>query len=127
MGRHRAGGARAFLGRRLSRYVPDRGDILWIDLSPQAGHEQAGRRPALVITPKSYNVLRKLMIACPITSKTKRWDFDVVLTGTKTAGVVLSDQLQSLDWVARKVTFREFAPEHVMDEVLARVAALLGF
>ncbi|MFN8969339.1 MAG: type II toxin-antitoxin system PemK/MazF family toxin, partial [Pseudanabaena sp.] len=73
-------------------YIPDRGDIVWLDFDPQAGHEQSGHRPAFVISPIAYNQRSNLALLCPITSKTKGWKFEVLLTDTKTKGVILADQ-----------------------------------
>jgi mRNA interferase MazF len=108
-------------------YIPDRGDIVRMSFSPQAGHEQANRRPALVLSPKSYNGTVGLVIVVPITSKMKGYRFEVALpTSLETQGAVLSDQLENLDWRARDAVFEETAPEAVLDEVTARVAALLA-
>ncbi|HTG17989.1 MAG TPA: endoribonuclease MazF, partial [Blastocatellia bacterium] len=86
-------------------YSPDRGDIVWIDFSPQAGHEQAGRRPALVVSPGAYNKKVGLAILCPITSQVKGYPFEVALPDDlPIQGVVLSDQAKSLDWRARRTT-----------------------
>ena len=84
------------------KYVPDRGDIVWLQFTPQAGHEQAGHRPALVLSPASYNRRSGLMLCCPITSRVKGYPFEVALgEGEDLAGVVLADQVKSLDWKAR--------------------------
>ena len=88
------------------RYVPSRGDVVWLSFSPQAGHEQAGRRPALVISPASYNGKVGLVLLCPITSQVKGYPFEVSIpAGLEVSGVVLSDQVKSLDWHARKAEF----------------------
>ena len=88
------------------RYVPARGDAVWITFNPQAGHEQAGRRPALVLSPSSYNGKVGLAILCPITSQIKGYPFEVTIpSGSKLGGVILADQVKSLDWRFRKAEF----------------------
>ena len=108
------------------RYVPDPGDVVWLDFEPHVGHEQAGRRPALVISPREYNDKAGLALLCPITSQAKGYPFEVALPlGFDVVGVVLVDQLKSLDWRARKAKLISRAPRGVLDEVLAKFAALL--
>lgn len=110
----------------MSTYVPDRGDLVWLEFTPQAGSEQRGRRPALVLSPKSYNGKVGLALFCPVTSKIKGYPFEVQLPdGSAAGGVVLSDQLKSLDWRSRKVKFIERASSDVMAIVTARVLTLL--
>ncbi len=112
----------------MRSYVPARGDIAWIDFSPHAGHEQANRRPALVLSPKEYNAASGLAVACPISSNGKGYRFEVTLPATiETHGVVISDHVRSVDWRARKAEFKEPAPAEVVFEVLARIATLLRF
>lgn len=107
-------------------YVPDRGHLIWLEFQPQAGHEQSGRRPALVLSPKSYNDRVGLMICCPITSKAKGYPFEVTLPDDfEVTGVVLSDQAKSLDWKARHADFIATAPDTVIKEVLAKLNTLL--
>ena len=107
-------------------YVPDRGDIVWLQFDPQAGHEQAGLRPALVISPRSYNRKVGLALFCPITSRVKGYPFEVQLPkGTKARGAILSDQLKSLDWNARKAARFDRASEDTMLEVTGRILALV--
>lgn len=107
-------------------YVPNRGDVVWLSFDPQAGHEQAGRRPALVLSPAAYNGKVGLALCCPITSRVKGYVFEVALpAGGIITGVVLSDQLRNLDWRARQAKFIMRAPANVVQEVLARVGALL--
>ena len=107
-------------------YVPDTGDIVWLTFTPQAGHEQAGRRPALVLSPRSYNEKTSLALFCPITSRVKGYPFEVVLPGTgPITGVVLADQIKSLDWRARRIRFASQVPSRVLGEVLAKLAVLL--
>lgn len=107
-------------------FVPARGDIVRMSFSPQSGHEQAGWRPALVVSPEAYNRASSLALLCPITSRVKGYPFEVRLPPeTTTSGAVLVDQLRSLDWRARKARFIERAPTAVIDEVLARLAPLV--
>jgi len=108
-------------------YVPQRGHIVWLQFTPQAGHEQAGRRPALVISPKAYNEKVGLALFCPITDQVKGYPFEVVLPPQRrVTGAVLSDQIKSLDWRARSAKLLCEAPKQVMDEVLAKIALLTG-
>lgn len=111
----------------VKAYVPDRGDIIKLSFSPQVGREQAGYRPALVITPKPYNRISHFVLACPITSQIKGWRFEVILNlEMKTSGVVLSDQIRVLDWQERKAKFVEKATSEVVEEVLAKLATLVA-
>ena len=108
-------------------YVPDRGDIVWLTFNPQAGREQSGRRPALVISPKSYNGRVGLALCCPITSRIKGYPFEVILPDElKTTGAVLSDQIRSLDWRTRNAERLTKAPLHVVTDVLEKVRTLVG-
>ncbi|MBI4309888.1 MAG: endoribonuclease MazF [Candidatus Omnitrophica bacterium] len=110
----------------MARYVPDQGDLVWVSFNPQAGHEQAGLRPALVVSPGVYNSKAGLALMCPITSQVKGYPFEVQLPLTSSVrGVVLSDQIKSLDWHARKTKFIERLPAVVTREVLAKVEAIL--
>ncbi len=109
------------------QYVPGAGDIVWLTLSPQAGHEQAGRRPALILSPRGYNGKTSLALLCPITSRVKGYPFEVGLpSGGTVTGVVLADQVKSLDWRARGTRFEAQAPPQVVAEVLEKLAVLLG-
>lgn len=109
-------------------YVPERGDIVWLQFAPQAGHEQAGRRPALVVSPGAYNGKVGLALFCPITAQVKGYPFEVALApGGKTVGAILSDQLKSLDWRARDALKFDSVSDSVMQEVLAKIAALVGW
>ena len=108
------------------KYVPDRGDIVWLAFNPQTGHEQAGRRPALCLSPKKYNEKTSLGIFVPITSKAKGYPFEVPVKGTKISGVVLSDQVRSLDWRARKANFIEKCSPEVLEEVVEKLKLILG-
>lgn len=111
----------------MPRYVPARGDVIWLQFSPQAGHEQAGRRPALVVSPKAYNRKVGLALCCPLTTRVKGYPFEVLLPPELEAeGAVLSDQIKSLDWRQRRAKFLCTAPEDVVEEVLARIWTLVG-
>ena len=107
-------------------YVPERGDIVWLNFNPQAGHEQAGRRPAFVLSPKSYNQKVGLTLFCPITNKIKGYPFEVDLPeGLPVTGTILSDQIKSLGWQARNTTFICHLPDEITAQVLAKANALL--
>jgi mRNA interferase MazF len=107
-------------------YVPERGDVVWVNFSPTEGHEQAGHRPALVLSPSSYNSRSGLMLCCPITSKIKPYPFVVPILGhDDIAGAALADQLRSLDWRARKAKKKGRVSERTMREVLGKATALL--
>jgi mRNA interferase MazF len=112
---------------RKGAYVPQRGDAVWITLDPQAGHEQAGRRPALVLSPSAYNGRVGLALFCPITNKAKGYPFEVPLPeGLSVTGVVGADQVKSLDWRARKASRIGAVPEDVVAEVVRRLQPLLA-
>ncbi len=107
-------------------YVPSRGDIVWLEFSPQAGHEQAGRRPALCISPIEYNAKTGLAVFCPITSHRKGYPFEVPLPANiDVTGVVLSDHIKSLDWEARHAKYVCRLPREQLKEVLGKLRALL--
>jgi mRNA interferase MazF len=107
-------------------YCPKRGDVVWISFNPQAGYEQAGHRPALVLSPESYNRKVGLAILCPITNQIKEYPFEVsVPDGLKASGVVLSDQVKSIDWKARGASFLCSLPDAVVRQVLNKVGTLL--
>lgn len=107
-------------------YTPDCGDVIWITLNPQAGHEQAGRRPAVVLSPQTYNSKVGLAILCPITSQVKGYPFEVLLpAGLPITGAILSDQVRSLDWRARNAELICKLPEEAFLEVLQKLSALL--
>lgn len=107
-------------------YIPERGDLIWINLDPQAGHEQKGRRPALVLSPKIYNGKVGLAILCPITSQVKGYPFEVAIpAGSGIEGVILADQVKSLDWKIRQAEFQARLPDPSMDEVLQKLSTLL--
>ncbi len=107
-------------------YVPERGDFVWITLHPQAGHEQSGRRPALVLSRKSYNAKVGLALFCPVTTQVKGYPFEVrVPDGLAVSGVILSDQVRNMDWRARKAEFLCLSSETVLAEVLQKLGTLL--
>jgi mRNA interferase MazF len=108
-------------------YVPDAGDLVWLTFDPQAGHEQRGRRPALILSPRAYNSKARLAIACPITSHVKGYPFEVPLPrGGKISGVVLADHIKNLDWQVRRLAFEAKAPADVVTDVRERLRVLLG-
>ena len=108
-------------------YAPDRGDLVWLEFDPQAGHEQAGRRPAFVVSPRLYNYRAGLALVCPITTKSKGYPFEVEVRGSRgIGGWVLADQLKSLDYRARRARFAERAAPALVDEVLAKLAVLVS-
>lgn len=106
--------------------MPDRGDVVWLAFSPQTGHEQAGRRPALVLSPARYNGRVGLALTCPVTRQSKGYPFEVDLPAElEVEGVILADQLRSLDWRARRAEFIGRVPEYVVKEIVGKVQALL--
>jgi mRNA interferase MazF len=108
-------------------WIPERGDVVWITMNPGVGHEQAGRMPALVLSPAAYNAKVRLAILCPITSRVKGYPFEVALpNGLAVEGVVLSDQAKSLDWSARAAEFACQVPPRTTAEVLRRLIPLLA-
>lgn len=107
-------------------YVPDRGDIVWLQFNPQSGHEQAGRRPALTLSPKAYNQKVGLAIFCPITSQEKGYPFEVKITEQKIQGIVLADQVKSLDWKKREAEFIVKAPASVVNDVIDLLNTLVS-
>ena len=108
-------------------YVPGRGDIVWMSFNPQVGHEQAGRRPALIVSPRSYNGATNLALCCPITSQVKGYPFEVALPmDVSITGVVLADQIKSLDWRARRARFECRSSNQVTSEVIGKVGTLLA-
>ena len=109
------------------RYVPDRGDIVWLRFTLQAGHEQAGHRPALTVSPRAYNAKVGLALFCPITSHVKGYPFEVLLPeGLPAEGAILSDQIKSLDWRSRRAKRLCSAPRDVVEETLAKILPLVG-
>ena len=107
-------------------YIPDRGDLIWLNFTPQAGREQAGSRPALVLSPKDYNRKTSLAVLCPITSHVKSYPFEVELPASGPVhGVILSDHLKNLDWRERKATYKGKVPETILKAVINKISALL--
>ena len=114
--------------KKSGKYVPERGDILWLQFSPQAGHEQAGKRPAICLSPKLYNEKTNLGLFCPITSKQKGYPFEVPLPADcPVRGVILADQIRNLDWNVRKASFIAKIPEDILREVLEKIQLLLFY
>lgn len=107
------------------RYVPAAGDIVWLNFDPQAGHEQAGHRPALVVSPASYNGKTGLLVCCPTTTQIKGYPFEVSIAGDK-PGAALADQVKSLDWVAHKARLKGQVSATELAEVRGKIAALIG-
>ena len=108
------------------KYIPERGDIVWLNFNPQSGHEQKGKRPAVVISPKKYNEKTGLGLFCPITSKIKNYPFEVSIDNKKINGVVLSDQIKSLDWETRKIEFIIKANRDEVDDIIDKIGVLLS-
>jgi mRNA interferase MazF len=109
----------------MTTYIPDRGDIVWLDFDPQLGHEQAGNRPAIVLSPIEYNKKIGLGLFFPITSQIKGYPFEVRIHLDRIDGVVLSDQIKNLDWRARKVQFIEKAPKEILEEIREKLDWIL--
>ena len=108
-------------------YAPKRGEVVWLEFNPQTGHEQAGRRPALVVSPEAYNRKVGLALMCPITNRVKGYPYEVLLpSGLEVSGAILSDQVKSLDWRARRARTICDAPVEVTEEVLAKLRTLVG-
>jgi mRNA interferase MazF len=106
--------------------APDRGDLVWIDFDPQSGREQAGRRPALVLSPRAYHQLTRYAVVCPITSTIRNYPFEVALPeGLPVSGVVLADQVKSIDRHARRIERIGKVPDSITDEVVARLRPLI--
>ena len=108
-----------------SGFVPDAGDVVWLEFDPQAGHEQAGRRPALVLSPASYNGRAGMMVCCPITTRIKGYPFEVAIAG-QPSSVVLADQVKSQDWRARKAALKGRVTPGELAEVRGKLRALIG-
>jgi len=110
----------------VAAYVPSRGDLIWLQFNPQAGHEQAGHRPAVVISPSSYNRRVGLALCCPVTSRVKGYPFEVLLPpGLGVEGAILSDQIKSLDWRVRKARRIGNLPAEVLEETVGKILALV--
>ncbi len=106
-------------------YVPDEGDIVWLNFTPQSSHEQAGRRPAVVLSPQSYNRRAGLLVCIPVTNQAKGYPFEVLLSGEGATGVALADQIKSLDWKVRQADCKGKASAAEMSEIKAKIKALL--
>ncbi len=106
-------------------YIPNRGDIVWLNFTPHAGHEQMGTRPALILSPEKYNRKTGLAVCCPITSNVKGYPFEVIISGKKINGAVLSDHLKNLDWKVRKARFIEKASKKALEQCLMKISALI--
>ncbi|MDR0496015.1 MAG: endoribonuclease MazF, partial [Treponema sp.] len=106
------------------KYVPERGDIVWLNFNPQAGHEQSGKRPAIVISPKEYNEKTELGLFCPITSIIKDYPFEVKIENKKIHGVILSDQIKSLDWMTRRIEFIAKETPEIINEIIGKINVL---
>jgi len=106
-------------------YVPERGDIVWLSFDPQAGHEQSGHRPALVLSPVSYNRTTGLMLCCPLTTQIKGYPFEVLVDGKGKKGVVLADQVKSMDWLAREAEKKGKVSKETLEEVLGKLKTIL--
>jgi len=107
------------------RYVPEAGDVVWLNFTPQAGHEQAGHRPALVLSPAAYNEKAGLMVCCPLTTQIKDYPFEVLIAGTPPAAV-LADQVKSLDWRVRRAKRKGRVSAEELADVRAKILALIG-
>ncbi|MDY0390470.1 type II toxin-antitoxin system PemK/MazF family toxin [Desulfobulbus oligotrophicus] len=110
----------------MKKYIPNRGDVVWTDFDPAAGHEQMGKRPTLVLSPKAFNKTVQLAMVAPITSRIRGHAFEVPLVGKKITGVALCHQVKMIDFVARGVQFAENAQDEVVSEVLAKVRAIIS-
>lgn len=109
-----------------NEYIPERGDLVWLDFTPQSGHEQRGKRPALVLTPKSYNAKVGLAVFCPITGQVKGYPFEVSIPNDKKInGVILVDQIKSLDWRARHVRYIDYVSDKVLQQCNRKIKPLL--
>lgn len=109
----------------MAIYVPDEGDIVWLNFTPQSGHVQVGRRPAVVLSPKAYNLRSGLIVCVPITNQIKGYPFEVVLSGSGATGAALSDQVKSLDWKSRQAEHKGSATPAELAEIKAKIKALL--
>ncbi|MBP6881601.1 MAG: type II toxin-antitoxin system PemK/MazF family toxin [Candidatus Pacebacteria bacterium] len=107
------------------KYIPAKGDVVWIDFDPTKGHEQKGRRPAVVISPDKYNKITSRAICCPVTSKIKNYVFEVPFEGKKIKGAILTDQIRTMDFSERNVVFVERVPRNIFVVVEDRIKALL--
>jgi mRNA interferase MazF len=109
----------------VKNYIPERGDIVWISFNPQAGKEQSGHRPAIVLSHKEYNKRIGLAIMCPITNKVKGYPFEVAIKFDEIKGVMLADHIKNLDWKERNASFIGKAPEHIIEEVTTLINTII--
>jgi len=110
----------------MTAYIPDRGEVVWINFDPSAGHEQSGRRPAIVLSPRGYNKPSGLGLFCPVSNRTKGYPFEVQLPdGSPVTGVVLLDQVRSLDWRSRRAVFIGNLDEEALVELMERLRPLI--
>lgn len=107
------------------KYVPKRGDIVWLNFSPTEGHEQGGRRPSLVLSPEPYNRLIGLAVVCPITQRVKGYSFEVPISIGKVKGVILSDHIKSIAYKERKIKYIDQASEVIIEEVIQKIKAVI--
>ena len=107
-------------------YIPERGDVVWLNFNPQSGHEQKGKRPAIVISPKEYNEKTGLGLFCPMTSKIKDYPFEVKIENEKAGGVILSDQIKSLDWKTREIEFIFKESSEKVEEIISKINVLIN-
>jgi mRNA interferase MazF len=111
----------------VGQYVPKPGEVVWLEFDPQRGHEQAGTRPALVLSPAAYNAKTSMMVCCPITNQIKSYPFEVVIRGNpNVTGAILSDQIKNLDWRARNARRKGRVSDDELAETLGKIRALLG-
>ncbi len=108
-----------------NQYIPERGDLVWTDFDPAAGHEQMGHRPVLILSPAVFNKKILLALVVPVTSRVRGHGFEVALSGEKISGVVLCHQVMTIDFVERGLTFAEKAPASVVSDVMAKVRAIV--
>ena len=108
-----------------SAYIPERGDLVWMNFNPQRGHEQAHKRPAVILSPKSYNEKSSLALMCPVTTRVKGYPFEIPLNAGKIAGVILSDQVRSLDWRVRRAAFIQRLNPEILTEAQERILQLV--
>jgi mRNA interferase MazF len=109
-----------------SSYIPEAGDLVWLEFDPQAGHEQAGHRPALVISPAAYNAKSGLMLCCPVTTKIKGYPFEVITEVAVTSSVIIADQVKSLDFKARNAKKKGEVPLEVLTQVRGKILSLVS-